>query len=90
MIITGAILGVLILLAVAFIFWFMRGSQAELKEAGVYVDPIEPTEWPFPVAMPQHDRAKKKPSLKKATTVAKKKTVAKKSTIIKAKPRSKK
>lgn len=85
MIVIGIILGCLILLAVAFIFWFMRGSQAELKEAGVYVDPIEPTEWPFPVAMPQHDRAKKKPALKKATTVAKKKTVVKKPAAIKAK-----
>ena len=67
MIIVGVVLGCLILCAIAIIFWFMRGTQEEFKEAGVHLDSVEPTEWPFPVAMPQHDR-KREPALKKATT----------------------
>ena len=76
MIITGVLLGLVILFAVCIVFWFMKGSQTELKEAGVHLDPIDPANepWPFPIAMPQHDRAKRKPSLKKATIVAKKTT----------------
>jgi hypothetical protein len=74
MIITGVLLGLIILFAICIIFWFMKGSQTELKEAGVHLDPIDPANepWPFPIAMPQHDRAKKKQVAKKATTVAKK------------------
>ena len=74
MIITGVLLGLIILFAICIIFWFMKGSQTELKEAGVYLDPEEKLEWPFPIAMPQHDRAKKKQVAKKTTTVAKKTT----------------
>jgi hypothetical protein len=45
----------------------MKGSQTELKEAGVHLDKDLP--WPFPVAMPQHDvKPKRKPALKKAST----------------------
>ena len=89
MIITGVLLGLVILFAVVMVFWFMRGTQEELKEAGVYVDDAQP--WPFPIAMPQHDvKPKRKPAAKKATIVAKKKTVAKKSVAIKAKPKTKK
>lgn len=90
MIITGVLLGLVILFAVCIVFWFIRGTgQQELKDAGVYIDDAQP--WPFPVAMPQHDvKPKRKPALKKATTVAKKKTVIKKPAAIKAKPKTKK
>jgi hypothetical protein len=63
MITIAAILGVLILCAIAVVFWFMKGSKEELKEAGVHLDKELP--WPFPIAMPQHDHAKKKQAAKK-------------------------
>jgi hypothetical protein len=89
MIITGVLLGLVILFAVCIVFWFMRGTHDELKDAGVHLDKNLP--WPFPIAMPQHDvKPKRKPALKKATTVVKKKTAVKKPVTIKAKPKTKK
>lgn len=71
MIITGVVLGLLILVSIVIVFYFINGTKEEFKQAGVHLDSVEPTEWPFPVAMPQHDR-KRKPALKKATTKEKK------------------